>query len=59
MTPQKTPPPSRETRQGKWADNIHNCQLKLVLKNNMDKLIAEALKRRKEYFLYNHIIWKN
>ena len=41
-----TPPPSRETRRGRWQDNIHNCQLKYMLRNNMDELIQEALRRR-------------
>ena len=38
-----TPPPSRETRRGRWQDNIHNCQLKYMLRNHLQELIEESL----------------
>ena len=43
---QATPPEPR----GKWlGDNVHNAQLRVALRHAMDRLIAEALRRRGLY----------
>ena len=39
-------PSPPEPRDKRWADNVHNAQLRYALKHAMQDLVEEALRRR-------------